>query len=153
MDRLLIVGVIVVAASVLAALVQRRRPDAPTRTGYTIPDQLDRSDFVDPEVAWLVAMFSSSTCSTCAGAWEKVRQLASDEVSVARLDVEDHGDLHRRYHIEAVPLIVVVDHEGVTRASFLGPPSAADLWAAVAELRSPGTVPPGCGPGGPLDPS
>jgi hypothetical protein len=32
-------------------------------------------------------------------------------------------------------MIVVADDEGVTRASFIGVPSAADLWAALAELR------------------
>jgi hypothetical protein len=29
----------------------------------------------------------------------------------------------------------------VTRAAFLGPTSATDLWAAVAELRRPGSTP------------
>jgi hypothetical protein len=33
-------------------------------------------------------------------------------------------------------MIVVADDEGVTRGSFVGVPSAADLWAALAELRS-----------------
>ncbi len=30
---------------------------------------------------------------------------------------------------------VVADHEGVVRTSFTGPPSATDLWAAVAAVR------------------
>lgn len=144
MDRLLIVLVIVVAAAALAAYVQRRRPEAPTRTGYAVPDQLDRADFAEPTAPWLVAVFASQTCSTCAGAWEKARQLQSDAVAVSRLDVETEPALHERYRIEAVPIIVVADIDGVARASFLGPPSAADLWAAVAELREPGSVPPGC---------
>jgi hypothetical protein len=32
-------------------------------------------------------------------------------------------------------MIVVADDEGVTRASFVGVPSTADLWSALAELR------------------
>jgi hypothetical protein len=32
----------------------------------------------------------------------------------------------------------------VVRASFLGPATATDLWAALAELREPGSVPEGC---------
>jgi hypothetical protein len=40
----------------------------------------------------------------------------------------------------------VADAEGAVRASFVGPATATDLWAAVAELRDPGSVPPGCTP-------
>ncbi len=32
-------------------------------------------------------------------------------------------------------MVLVADADGVVRASFVGSPSAADLWAAVAELR------------------
>ncbi len=33
---------------------------------------------------------------------------------------------------------------GSVRRSFVGEPSATDLWAALAELRERGGVPPGC---------
>ncbi len=49
--------------------------------------------------------------------------------------------LHRKYHIDAVPIVVVADRLGVVRASFVGPMSATDLWAAVAEARHPGSSP------------
>jgi hypothetical protein len=60
-----------------------------------------------------------------------------------RCDIEyaSERELHERYAIDSVPLVVVADHEGVTRAAFLGPTSATDLWAAVAELRQPGSTP------------
>ena len=51
----------------------------------------------------------------------------------------DRGDFD-----DAVPTIVVADEQGVVRASFVGPPSATDLWAAVAKARDPdedGTTP------------
>ena len=35
--------------------------------------------------------------------------------------------------------IDLADAEGVVRASFVGPPSATDLWAAVAQVRDSGT--------------
>jgi hypothetical protein len=45
-----------------------------------------------------------------------------------------------------VPLVVVADAHGVTRAAFVGPASATDVWAAVAEARRPGSTPePGLG--------
>ena len=39
--------------------------------------------------------------------------------------------------------MVVGDADGVVRATFLGPVTATDLWATVAELREPGTLPAG----------
>ncbi|MEY2455666.1 MAG: hypothetical protein QOK06_760, partial [Acidimicrobiaceae bacterium] len=64
-------------------------------------------------------------------------QLESAEVVVQDIEAMDRKDLHEKYDIDAVPMIVVADDEGVTRASFIGVPSAGDLWAALAELRTP----------------
>lgn len=143
MTRLLIVAAVVLVAVVIALVVQRRRPDAPVRTGYSVPDQVDRADFVRPEAPWLVAVFTSATCATCADVWAKVQVLASDEVAVQELEyVRDRG-MHERYEIDAVPALIVVDRMGVVRRSFIGPVSATHLWAAMAELRGD-NVPPGC---------
>jgi hypothetical protein len=136
MERLaLALGLAIVAVAVAALVQRRQRPAAPARTGYDVPDQLDRGDFDRPEAPWLVAVFSSATCSTCAGVWEKVRQLESEEVAVQDVELVAQRDLHRRYRIEAVPITVVADDAGVVRASFLGAVRAGDLWAAVAALR------------------
>ena len=64
--------------------------------------------------------------------------LASDDVVVQEVEVAGRRDLHDRYGIDAVPTILLADREGVVRASFVGPPTATDLWAAVAEARAPG---------------
>ena len=77
--------------------------------------------------------------------------LESAEVAVQDLPFQDHRDIHERYAIDAVPLVLVADAAGTVRASFVGPPSAADLWASLAELREPGTVPPGCDHHGSVD--
>lgn len=69
------------------------------------------------------------------------RRPASADVAVQDVEVAAKGDLHRRYGIEAVQTIVVADAESVVRASFVGPPSATGLWAAVAEVRQPGSSP------------
>jgi hypothetical protein len=136
----LVVAVVLLAVAVAVAAVVRRRstPQAPTRTGYTVPDQLDRADFDRPEAPWLVVEFSSSSCLSCAGTWEKVAILESAEVAVQDVSHQDRRDLHDRYEIDAVPVVLVADADGVVRTSFVGPPSAADLWAAVAGLREPG---------------
>ena len=129
--------VLLTAVAVAVALVaqRRRRPPAPTLTGHTLPDQLARSDFDRPEAPWLVAVFTSSTCTSCAGVWERAQPLESEAVAVQEVEVGASKDLHDRYGIEAVPAALVVDAEGVVVRTFLGPVTATDLWAAVAEAR------------------
>ena len=145
MERLLLAVVLAIVAVGLAAVVQRRqRPDAPVRTGYSVPAQVDRADFDRPGAPWLVAVFTSATCGTCQGVWERTRPLASDAVVVQQIEHQADRALHDRYGIDAVPTTVVVDAEGVVAASFLGPVTATDLWAAVAEAREPGSTPGGC---------
>jgi hypothetical protein len=137
MERLLIALVITALAVVVAVVVARRRPDAPANPTYAVPAQLDRRDFERPESPWLVVVFTSESCQTCAGVLDKARPLTSDAVAVQEAEVTRDARLHERYQIDAVPTLVIADHEGVVRASFLGPVTATDLWAALAELRSP----------------
>src|SRR6266508_655362 len=87
-ERVVFVVVIAVVAVGIAALVQRRqRPATPTQTGYNVPDHVDRADFARPEAEWLVVVFTSATCGTCAEVWDKVQVLASDTVAVQELEV------------------------------------------------------------------
>jgi len=129
---------------VAAALVRRGRRPAPTVVPGELPRTFDRSDFARPEAPWLVAVFTSATCGTCAGVWERAQPLESDAVAVAELELVEAKHLHERYGIEAVPTTVIVDAEGVVQRSFLGPVTATDLWAAVAEAREPGSTPDSC---------
>jgi hypothetical protein len=148
--RVVITLVLVVGAVVVALVLQRRRPDAPTQpTSWTVPAQLDRADFDRPDAPWLVVVFTSATCDSCAGVRDKVALLESAEVATHEVEAVADKPLHDRYGIDAVPTLVVADAEGVVRASFVGPVTATDLWATVAELREPGTVPPGCDHGQP----
>ena len=137
----MIAGVLLAAAVVVALVARRQRPDAPTQTRWAVPTQLDRDDFDRPDAEWLVVVFTSATCATCAGVWAKAAVLACRAVAVQEVEVKARRDLHDRYGIEAVPTTVVADAEGVVRASFVGPPTATDLWAVVAEAREPGTSP------------
>ena len=140
---LLVLGAMSVAL-VASVVLRQRKPEAPTQGGYEIPTQLDRSDFASPHAPWLVAVFTSSTCHTCADVATKAAVLASSEVAVERIDYIDNKELHSRYKIDAVPLLVIADHNGVVQKGFIGPVKAQDLWAAVAQCREPGSVPPGC---------
>ena len=145
MIQLLVVAALGSVAGVVAMILRNRGVADPEQgPSYAIPSQLDRRDFMRPEAPWLVAVFSSSTCLACQGTWEKAQLLESDEVATQEVEAVADALLHQRYGIDAVPLVVVVDAGGVVRRSFVGPPTATDLWAALAELREPGSVPPGC---------
>jgi hypothetical protein len=126
----------------VAAWFLRRRPSAPPpRDVYPVPRQLDRADFPRPDASWLVVLFSSALCLSCRGLPEKIRVLDSSAVATCDVDAETRNDLHQRYALAAIPTTLVVDHDGVVRKAFVGAFSANDLWAAVAELRAPGSTP------------
>lgn len=141
-ERVLLALLLAAAAAGVAALLRRRQPsEAPTQPRYLAPAQLDRADFDRPDAPWLVALFSSATCTTCASMRGKVAVLASGDVVVDDVEVGERKAVHDRYGIEAVPIVCIADVDGVVRASFVGPVSATDLWAAVAEVREPGSSP------------
>jgi hypothetical protein len=143
--QLVVAAVVAVVAVIVAWVIRTRtRPDPPTQVPYAVPAQLDRADFDRPDAPWLVVTFSSATCSSCEDAWQKAQLLESPAVAVQEVEVGARKDLHDRYAIEAVPMILVADADGDVRASFIGAPTAADLWAALAELRDPGSTPAAC---------
>ena len=144
MERLIVALVIVAVVGVVAVVARRRRvPDAPTQRRFTAPEQLDRNDFARPDAPWLVAVFSSATCDVCAQVVDKAKVLECDAVAVVEVEYSADRALHERYSIDAVPTLVVADAKGVAVATFLGPMTATDLWAAVAEAREPGSTPGG----------
>ncbi|CAB4323442.1 MAG: hypothetical protein F2520_05855 [Actinobacteria bacterium] len=144
MERLIIAGVLIVIAVAVSVILQRRRPAPPSGSQWNIPAQLDRLDFRSPHAPWLVAVFTSATCDACSDVVMKADALRSDIVEVQELEVAADADLHRRYGIDAVPLILIAGHDGVVARHFLGPVTATDLWAAVAEAREPGSTPESC---------
>lgn len=139
--RVLLGAGFVVVALAVAWRLDKRRPDPPARGSYPVPAQLDRADFPGADRAWLVALFSSRGCDSCVTMAAKVAVLESDDVAVCEIAYQDDPGLHERYDVAGVPLVVVADPEGVVRAGFVGPATATDLWAAVAEARAPGSAP------------
>lgn len=139
-----ITAAVVLVLAVGAGLVLRRRRQvsAPTQPPLVVPAQLDRTDFPQAaNAAWMVAVFSSASCHTCADVTRKAAVLASRDVAVVEVEYTASTALHRKYDIQAVPIVAVVDAAGVVHRGFAGPVTATDLWAAVAEARDPGTTP------------
>jgi hypothetical protein len=140
-ERVLIAAALVVVASIVAFVLNRRRPAPPTQSKIPIPAQLDRADFPSPSSPWLLVVWTSATCESCAKATAKAQLLASDQVAYAELPWQEHKELHERYGIEDVPLVLLADAEGVVQVSFVGTPNFTDLAGAVAEAREPGSTP------------
>ena len=136
-STVLLAMAIAAVASVVALLLRRRTPEAPTQTTWKVPQQLDRSDFARPDAPWLVVAFTSATCQTCAAIAARIEPLRSDFVAVDIVDYQLRKSVHERYNIDAVPTTVIADGMGVVQRHFVGPVTAT-LWAAVAEAREPG---------------
>lgn len=136
--RIGIGAALLLVAGVVAVVLERRRKTTagPIRDTYPAPRQLYRQDFPHPEAPWLVALFSSRTCDSCATMREKVRALSSSEVAVCDMEFTEAREIHERYKISGVPMVLIADAEGVVRQSFVGPVTATDLWAAVAGVRA-----------------
>jgi hypothetical protein len=144
MSRLIVAFALLIVAGIVAEALRRRKPEPPSQARWATPAQLDRADFDQPDVPWLVVVFSSTACASCELAMAKASVLASPEVAVQDVSFQARPDLHKRYAIEAAPTIVVADPDGVVRTSFVTTPTATDLWAAVAEARFPGSIPAEC---------
>jgi hypothetical protein len=126
---------LVIAAVAIATVLNRRRVQPPTQGKVPVPVQLDRGDFPGAERPWLVVVWTSKTCASCQRATDKARLLESDQVAYAEVPWQDRRDLHDRYGVEDVPLIVLADGDGVVRASFVGTPEFAELAGAMASVR------------------
>lgn len=136
------IGVAVAVAAVgIAWWLRRRVPEGPPRDAFPVPRQVARADFARPEAPWLVAYFSSETCASCQGLGPKVSVLESPDVATCELPFETRRELHERYRVDAIPMVLIVDAEGVVRRAFVGATTATDLWAAIAEARAPGSTP------------
>ena len=133
-----VAAAVVVLGLVASALMQRRRPAAaPTQPKLDIPAQIDRSDFPLATTPWMVLVFSSASCQACSDVLRKAAVMASSELSIVEVEYSANTALHRKYGIEAVPLVAIADERGVVQRGFAGPMSATDLWAAVADAREP----------------
>ncbi|MHB1137561.1 MAG: thioredoxin domain-containing protein [Microthrixaceae bacterium] len=147
MERLVLALALAAVAVGVVLVLQRRERVGPTDaiSEFRAPTRLDRADFDRPDAPWLVAVFTSATCSTCADVWAKSEVLRSEQVVVQQIEAVEHPELHRRYDVQAVPIVAIADARGAVGSSFMGPVSSTHLWAALADLRAPGSVPPGCG--------
>ncbi len=122
MTTLVIVLLVAAAAGGVAFVVNGRAPDAPSTPQFAAPQQLDRADFDQPELPWLLALFSSDTCLSCHDARAVLADVTFASVAVQDLPVESTKAVHDRYGVDAVPIVALADDDGVVRWSWLGAP-------------------------------
>lgn len=136
MDRLLLVIGGLATAGIVAALLGRGRKPVPAANTRSIPEHLNRKDFDEPTSPWLVVVFTAKSCATCAGVMERANELASSQVTVQEIEFSSERALHQRYRVDAVPLVLIANETGAVQRAFVGPTSATDLRAGLAELRN-----------------
>lgn len=132
-----LIGVALVAIALVVAYGlerRRRRANAPVRDAYPVPRQLHRADFAWPDAPWLVALFSSSTCDSCPSVRQLVTALDAPDVAVCDVEFPAARELHERYGISGVPMVLIADADGVVRESLVGPVRAEDLTAALERV-------------------
>lgn len=68
-----------------------------------------------------MVVFSSESCETCKPVVAESMKLASLGIAIQEVAAETKKDLHEKYDIDAVPMLLLVDKFGVVRSSHLGP--------------------------------
>ena len=84
----------------------------------------------------IVVLFLGTVWIFMATLGEEGLPTGGPRVAVVEIEYTLQPDLHTRYQIDAAPITVLVDRQGVTRAAFIGAYSAPDLWSALADLRA-----------------
>lgn len=134
--------VLALAAGVAYVLRRRQQPAAPTQPrSWPVPVQLDRNDFVRPEAPFLVAVFTSDTCGNCERVVHKARVVEAQHVAYEEISYQADKPRHERYGVEAVPMVLIADAQGVVQKSFVGDVTAIDLWGELATVRDPSSRP------------
>lgn len=138
MERVVLAVVLIAAAVAVALVLQRRRPATGAAPSFAVPERVDRADFEGSDRPWLLVAFTSSSCSTCAEVVSVASPLAGGDLAFAEVELSRARELHERYAIGAVPLLLLADAEGVVRHHAFGPVSRRDIEALLAQVRHGG---------------
>ena len=120
----------------VAWVLRKQKPSAPTQSELRIPQQLDRNDFSNPEKPWLIVSFTSDECDSCKSVSDATALVESSDVGLQIISVQDNPKLHDRYHVTQIPLTLLCSADGVVVEQWVGPLAAPHLWAALAKVRS-----------------
>ena len=139
---IILVLVIGLSAFGISTLANRRVPDRPSVPKSILPYQLDRSDFTGSNVEWIFVLFTSDTCDACDLVLSEVSKISLPNVVVQNINYATNKSLHVRYEIDAVPILLLADQQGIVQWSFAGVPPSIAISEALVNL---GIVPPESG--------
>ena len=131
---IILILVIGLTAFGVSTLANRRMPDSPSVPKSILPYQLDRSDFNDPEVEWIFVLFTSDTCNACDLVLNEVSKISIPNVVVQNINYAANKSLHVRYEIDAVPILLLADQQGIVQWSFAGVPPSIAISEALVNL-------------------
>lgn len=138
MDRVLLAAALIVVAALVAVLIQRRQSSPEAAPSFSVPERVDRGELAGPDRPWLLAVFTSRTCSTCEEVVGELAPLASPDVAFVEIELGAARALHERYGIGAVPLMLIVDAQGTVRRHAFGPITRREVEMLLDALRQEG---------------
>jgi thioredoxin-related protein len=121
MSRLIVLVLLSCGAFLTAVLLRKLNYRNFVTSGWSVPGHLSREDFEFLNEPWLVVVFSSESCETCKPVVAESMKLTSLGIAIQEVAAETKKDLHEKYDIDAVPMLLLVDKFGVVRSSHLGP--------------------------------
>ena len=109
-------------ALIVAYTANNRRTDSPSVPKSSLPIQVDRNDFDMPEIKWLLVFFSSESCSSCIQVREILSGIPLNSIHLQEVSYPQGKNLHTRYAINSVPIVLIANLEGVVTWSYAGVP-------------------------------
>ncbi|MBF82545.1 MAG: hypothetical protein CL522_03995 [Actinobacteria bacterium] len=109
-------------AIVVAYIANNRRTDSPSVPKSSLPIQVDRNDFDKPDKEWLLVFFSSESCSSCIQVREVLKDITLNSIHIQEVNFPQEKNLHTRYAIDSVPIVLIANSEGVIIWSYAGVP-------------------------------
>lgn len=109
-------------AIIVAYIANNRRTDSPSVPTRSLPIQVDRNDFDMPDMKWLLVFFSSESCSSCIQVREILSGIPLNSIHIQEVSFPQGKNLHTRYAINSVPIVLIVNLEGVVIWSYTGVP-------------------------------
>ena len=106
----------------VAYIANNRRTDSPSVPKSSLPIQVDRNDFEMPGMKWLLVFFSSESCSSCIQVREILSDIPLNSIHIQEVSFPQEKNLHTRYAINSVPIVLIANLEGVVTWSYAGVP-------------------------------
>ena len=106
----------------VAYIANNRRTDSPSVPKSSLPIQVDRNDFEMPVMKWLLVFFSSESCSSCIQVRETLSDIPLNSIHIQEVSFPQEKNLHNRYAINSVPIVLIANLEGVVTWSYAGVP-------------------------------